>query len=686
MIFLNDSVRELHKIGPKTEVLYNKLGIYTIRDLIRYFPRDYFIYGAPAEPSQMEEGRILALEGVVASAPLSKRTQRGDMVLIWFRTGDVLVQLLWFGMPYIRSTVKKNMRFVMHGRLETKNGRYQMIHPKVFTPADYEKVKNKMLPVYRLTKGLTNKLITETMGEALEIFRASAEYDMECLPFGLEKQHQLIPFGEAVCALHFPADETAFLKARRRFVFEELFFFQYGLKQLEKEQPTRYNLYPVTDFSLCREWLETLPFTPTQDQYRAMEAVKADLQGSKAMGRMLQGDVGSGKTLVAFYAVLAACSNGYQAAIMAPTEVLAKQHYETCSAWCSQLRRQIRVVLLTGALKAKEKAEAYRQIASGEAQLVIGTHAVIQDAVTFHQLALVVIDEQHRFGVVQRAALTEKGAQVHSLYMTATPIPRTLALLLYGNTDISELAEKPADRLPIKNCMIPFSKRKTAFQFIYKEIAKGHQAFIICPMIEENEMFPCENIEDYQKQVRAFFGTNAKTGILHGRMGAEKKEEIMAAFAAGKIDILISTTVIEVGIDIPNATVMMIENAERFGLSQLHQLRGRVGRGKAQSYCIFVNAADTKESRERLEVLVRSNDGFYIAGEDLKLRGPGELFGCRQSGEMDFVFADIYRDSDILSAVSDAAQKACSQTLSEADGMRIAQGLMKFGNYEIQTI
>ena len=372
-----------------------------------------------------------------------------------------------------------------------------------------------------------------------------------------------------------------------------------------------------------------------------------------AMNRLIQGDVGSGKTILAVLALLMCAANGYQGAMMAPTEVLAVQHFETISSYVKKYGIAFRPVLLTGSMTAKEKREAYAKIASGEANLIIGTHALIQEKVIYDKLALVITDEQHRFGVKQRETFSEKGTKPHILVMSATPIPRTLAIILYGDLDISVVDEVPAKRLPIKNCVVDTRYRPKAYQFIEKEVAAGHQAYVICPLVEESENMEAENVTDYAKRLKEELPDTIEIGLLHGQMKPAQKNDVMERFAANEIQVLVSTTVVEVGVNVPNATVMMIENAEHFGLAQLHQLRGRVGRGDAQSYCIMVNCSDSKESQKRLDILNKSNDGFKIASEDLKLRGPGDFFGIRQSGEMQFALADIYQDAYIMQRASE---------------------------------
>ena len=409
------------------------------------------------------------------------------------------------------------------------------------------------------------------------------------------------------------------------------------------------------------QFLGKLPYELTKAQKKVWNEIESDLMSDHVMARLVQGDVGSGKTIVALLSLLFVCYNGYQGAMMAPTEVLAKQHYESICEMLEEYQIPFHVELLTGSMTAKQKKEAYARIKSGEANIIIGTHALIQDKVEYDSLALVVTDEQHRFGVKQREKFVAKGCEPHVLVMSATPIPRTLAIIIYGDLDISVIDELPANRVPIKNCVVDTSYRNTAYNFMKKQVSEGRQCYVICPMVEESEMLEAENVIDYAKTLQEALGDSIKVSYLHGKMKQSEKDEIMSAFGKNEIQILVSTTVIEVGINVPNATVMMIENAERFGLAQLHQLRGRVGRGKHQSYCIFMSASKTKETKQRLEILNQSNDGFKIASEDLKLRGPGDLFGIRQSGILDFKLGDVYQDAKLLQKASDAANEILEQ-------------------------
>ena len=440
------------------------------------------------------------------------------------------------------------------------------------------------------------------------------------------------------------------------------------MRKLKESQNQAVNHFPIKPKWVTEDVIESLPYKLTYAQLRCWQEIENDLCGNRMMSRLVQGDVGSGKTILAFLSMILTAENGYQSALMVPTEVLARQHYEgICKLLQEQGLERFRVVLLTGSLTAAQKRKIYEQIASGDVDMIIGTHALIQEKVIYNNLGLVITDEQHRFGVRQRESLTSKGFPPNVLVMSATPIPRTLAIILYGDLDISILDELPAARIPIKNCVVGTSYRNTAYRFMEKQIREGHQVYIICPMVEESEESDGENVVDYSKRLREIFPSDIKVEMLHGQMKQEQKNKIMEAFAKNEIQILVSTTVVEVGVDVPNATVMMIENAERFGLAQLHQLRGRVGRGKWQSYCIFMQSEDVKETSKRLEILNKSNDGFKIAAEDLKLRGPGDFFGIRQSGEMEFMLADIIQDAEILKQAAEAAPLVDSIILPSAN-------------------
>ena len=527
-----------------------------------------------------------------------------------------------------------------------------MEHPEIFTPAAYEEVLHSMQPIYGLTAGLTNKLIIKLMHQILEEQNLQTEF----LPDEIKEYYHLADDNYALSAIHFPANMQELLVARKRLVFDEFLLFILAVQILKGKTEEAPNAFPMKPVWTTEQIMENLPYKLTRAQLNAWHEIERDLCSHTLMSRLVQGDVGSGKTILSFLAMVLTVENGYQAALMVPTEVLANQHFE---AFTKLMEEQgitsCHPVLLTGSTTLKEKRRIYGEIASGEANVIIGTHALIQEKVVYENLGLVITDEQHRFGVKQREALTTRGNAPHVLVMSATPIPRTLAIIVYGDLDISIIDELPAMRLPIKNCVVGTSYRPKAYSFIEKQIRQGRQAYIICPMVEESEGADGENVTDYTQRIREIFPSDITIGMLHGKMKPKEKNQIMEQFASGEIQVLVSTTVVEVGVNVPNATVMMVENAERFGLAQLHQLRGRVGRGEYQSYCIFMQGNEEEETSKRLEILNKSNDGFFIAGEDLKLRGPGDLFGIRQSGQLEFRIGNIYQDSDVLKAASDAA-------------------------------
>lgn len=524
-----------------------------------------------------------------------------------------------------------------------------MEQPAIYTPEKYEAMEHLLLPVYTLPKGLSNQLMLKAERSVLEEEHLFRDY----LPTELREKHQLCEYNYAIKQIHFPDDMETLIEARKRLVFDELFLFILNLQYQKEKKEKEKNQFSFQSDDFVEQLIEKLPYKLTNAQLRALSEVRADMRSDYVMQRLIQGDVGSGKTIIAFLAMADTAHNGCQSAIMAPTEVLARQHYESFQSMCEMFGLVFPVILITGSMTAKQKKLAYQEILDHPDALIIGTHALIQEKVIYQNLALVITDEQHRFGVKQREIFSEKGTKPHILVMSATPIPRTLAIILYGDLDISVVDEVPAKRLPIKNCVVDTRYRPKAYQFIEKEVAAGHQAYVICPLVEESENMEAENVTDYAKRLKEELPDTIEIGLLHGQMKPAQKNDIMERFAANEIQVLVSTTVVEVGVNVPNATVMMIENAEHFGLAQLHQLRGRVGRGDAQSYCIMVNCSNSKESQKRLDILNQSNDGFKIASEDLKLRGPGDFFGIRQSGEMQFALADIYQDAYIMQRASE---------------------------------
>lgn len=645
---INSSITELKGIGEKTGKSFEKLGVYTVGDILLAFPRDYKKYECPKTVSEVVIGEECAICVKIAGMPFVKSTRGMNITIAKGTDATGIIQLLWFHMPYIKSSIKSMVEYIFYGKISSANGQITMEQPNIFTVEQYNKIQNSMQPVYSLVKGVTNHLMVKTMRQAISVI----DY-MDYMPEDIIKRQHLISYEKAFVQIHFPDDLESLIEARKRLVFDEFFLFILQMQMVKQRTKRNQNHFALNDVTYLENVIKKLPYTLTTAQANAVNDILSDMNGIYTMQRLLQGDVGSGKTIVAYLAMICAAHNGYQSAIMAPTEVLARQHFETFTEWNKAFGINLPIILLTGTFTAKEKRLAYEQIENSPNALIIGTHALIQEKVLYQDLALVVTDEQHRFGVRQREIFAEKGMSPHILVMSATPIPRTLAIILYGDLDITVIDELPANRLPIKNCVVNESYRPTAWNFIRQEIEKGHQAYIICPLVEESENMEAENVMDYAKKIEAESAGGICVGYLHGKMKSKNKNTVMEQFLKNEIQVLVSTTVIEVGVNVPNATVMMVENSDRFGLAQLHQLRGRVGRGDAQSYCIMVNSSNSRVAQKRLEILNKSNDGFYIAKEDLKLRGPGDFFGMRQSGIMEFKIADVFMDAVNLAAASE---------------------------------
>lgn len=651
---MNDKtpLRELKGVGEKTEKLFQKIGITTAEELLRYYPRTYDIYEEPVEIASAEEDKTVSIRATITTGIYINQIRNLQVLTTTVADASGRLPVAWFNAPYLRGTLKKGSVFILRGKIIRKKGRPQMEHPEIFTPAAYEEIIHSMQPVYGLTKGLSNKMITKLVHQILDTRPLHGEY----LPEEIRERYQLADANYAIRTIHFPKNMQELLTARKRLVFDEFLLFVLAIQLLKEKTEEAPNTFPMKPVWTTEEIIEGLPYDLTGAQKNVWHEIERDLSSHKLMSRLVQGDVGSGKTVIAFLAMVLSAENGFQSALMVPTEVLANQHYE---GFLKLMEEQNIIschpVLLTGSTTARQKREIYQKIADGEVNVIIGTHALIQEKVEYKNLGLVITDEQHRFGVRQREALTTRGNPPHVLVMSATPIPRTLAIILYGDLDISIIDELPAKRLPIKNCVVGTSYRPKAYSFIEKQVQMGRQAYVICPMVEESEGLEAENVTDYARKLQEILPGEIKVEILHGKMKPKEKNRIMEAFASGEIQVLVSTTVVEVGVNVPNATVMMVENAERFGLAQLHQLRGRVGRGEHQSYCIFIQGNNEENTSKRLKILNESNDGFYIAGEDLKLRGPGDLFGIRQSGLMEFKIGDIYNDAGILKNASEAA-------------------------------
>ncbi len=648
------SIKELKGVGEKTQKLFGRLNIRTVGELLASYPRGYESYGEPVEISRAAPGELCAVRAAVSGIPNEKKAGRLHILNVTVSDSTGRLFLTFYNMSFLKKTLKKGVFYIFRGLVLSRGNYALMEQPRIFSPEEYRGLAGRLLPCYGLTKGLTNQAMQKYVRQALSFYTFEPEYYDSAF---LEK-NGLISGRNALENLHFPEEESALKEARDRLVFDEFFAFLFYMRKNKEFSERLPNSHPMPEMAEPARFLEQLPYALTEAQKRVWAEIREDLQGYSCMNRLVQGDVGSGKTIVALLALLTAAENGYQGALMAPTEVLARQHFETVCSYVKQYDLAFRPVFLSGSMSASEKKENCRRIESGEANLVIGTHALIQEKVRYKSLALVVTDEQHRFGVRQRERLAGKGDVPHILVMSATPIPRTLAIILYGDLHLSVIDELPTGRLPIKNCVVNTSWRPKAYQFIAGEVEKGRQAYVICPKVEgdleDSDEISMENVVDYAEKLKIALPSGINIAYLHGKLRSGDKNRIMEEFAARRIDVLVSTTVIEVGINVPNATVMMVENAERFGLAQLHQLRGRVGRGEHQSYCIFVSGNEKQETMERLQILNKSNDGFFIASEDLKLRGPGELLGIRQSGEFSFRLGDIYADAQVLRRASDA--------------------------------
>ena len=613
---------DIKGIGPKTEELFHKIGVETAEDLIHYYPVGYDAYEAPVAIGAVTIGAKCAVEGYIAGSVTMRRFNRVQILTTEIQDPTGRIRLTWFNAPFLH------------------------------TPEKYEEIQKTLVPVYSLTKGLTGKLIAKSVKEAMRMCLPAMN---EFLPEPLMRMHGLMDETDAIRVIHFPETREEFLLARKRLVFDEFFLFVLAVRSLRAKDEEAVNCFPMTKVWETEEVIEHLPFPLTRAQRRVWREIEQDLAGKKPMSRLIQGDVGSGKTILSFLAMIMAASNGYQSVLMAPTEVLARQHFEKFTGLTAdESLAFVKPVLLTGSMTAAEKRNAYAMIEEGTVNAVIGTHAVFQDKVTYRALSLVITDEQHRFGVRQREALMMKGMPPNTMVMSATPIPRTLGVIYYGDLDLSVIDEMPGNRLPIKTAVVDLTWREKALAFMGRKMAEGRQVYVICPMIEENDAFDAADVVTVSGEMKKVFPSH-RIEMLHGRMRPEEKNAVMERFLAGETDMLVSTTVIEVGVDVPNATVMVVFNAERFGLAQLHQLRGRVGRGKEQSYCIFMAGQKSDAVTERLMILGRSTDGFEIAEKDFAMRGPGDLLGIRQSGDAMFRIADISKDGEILKLAGETA-------------------------------
>ena len=657
---LKMNVQKIKGVGEARAKQLHKLGIYSVEDIVTYYPRDYEDRSKLKKIAELVDGESCAFEGIIASKVIEHRLRKGltlYKVLIKDETGSITAT--WFNQHYIGKVLRLGERFIFFGKIA---GRYKNL--EVQNPI-YEKIEDrearnvlKIVPVYPSTADLSQNTIRGIISNALDMVDGKL---VEFLPQSILREYRLSEINYSVRQIHFPRSDEDFKNARYRLVFEELFILQLCLLSVKKAFENNNKGIKFSKIPEMEDFIERLPFKLTNAQIKVFEEIERDMESSNVMNRLVQGDVGSGKTIVAALALFKAVKNGYQGALMVPTAILAEQHYQLIKSLMEPFG--INTALLTGSQTKKQKNEILEGIKSGKIDILIGTHALIEDNIEFMKLGLVITDEQHRFGVRQRALLSKKGEAPDVMVMTATPIPRTLALILYGDLDISVIDELPAQRLPIKNCVVGTDYRPAAYRFIEKQVAMGRQAYVICPMVEENELIEAENVIDYTQQLKEALPAHIKVEYLHGKMKAKEKNDIMERFAQGDIQVLVSTTVVEVGVNVPNATVMMVENAERFGLAQLHQLRGRVGRGEHQSYCILFNQSKSEIARQRMAIMVSTNDGFVISEKDLELRGPGDVFGIRQHGLPEFKIANLYRDMEILKDVQRAVKEIIDNNL-----------------------
>lgn len=661
---VNDSVLKIKGIGEKSAECYHKLGIYSVMDLLNFYPRDYEHFELPKPIADLQEGEVASIECYLAETPKLIPGKRTKILLAKAKDYSGTIELKWFNQPYLRSRLEMGTHLIFRGKVTVERKALQMIQPEIYEKDAYRPLMKSLKPVYRVTDGLSRNGIVKSMRLALD----GTEIP-DWIPARFKKQYELMSLGKAYEHIHFPVDEEETKTAVRRLAFDEFFKMYLSIRLCKTLTEQKSNQYPVYKTELAEKLENSLPYQLTGAQKRAYTEILGDMRSEVPMQRLLEGDVGSGKTIIAMLALLCMVENGYQGCLMAPTEVLAIQHYEQFSEMLKPFG--VSVGLLVGSQTAAVKKITRSQAEQGKLQILIGTHALLQDSVAFARLGLAVIDEQHRFGVKQREQLLSKSEAPHLLIMSATPIPRTLAMMLYGDMALSVLDELPKNRKPIKTCVVDTGYRPTVYKFFTDQIARGHQGYMICPMIAESESMEAEDVTNYTERLRRELPGGTCIECLHGKMPAAKKNELMECFSRGEIDILVSTTVIEVGINVPNATVMAIENAERFGLATLHQLRGRVGRGSDQSYCILVQGKPGEESKNRLEALRKSQDGFALAEEDLRMRGPGDFFGIRQSGDFPFLIADVFRDAAILAMAREAAD-----SLTEEEYTRLSQEIV----------
>ncbi|NEU03298.1 ATP-dependent DNA helicase RecG [Clostridium senegalense] len=657
-----DDITFVKGVGPKMGEKLNKCGIYNVLDLLLYFPRDYDMVKIGSSIEQFEDKEKVILECTVKSILRDIRTKNNKILsTVIFNCGNNNFKGQWFNQPYAKNSFRVNSTYVITGKVEKFNGEYRMSNPKILKNTSID--KNKILAKYSLKDNLNNSFLNKIISDVLSQVRI-----IENLPAKIVEKYQFMPLDESIRNIHSPKDRYSLEEARRRLKFQELFAYSMKIFMLKELNKSSLGIGFKMTHEL-RDLKDKLPFQLTEAQSRVVREILIDEKRNVPMNRLVQGDVGSGKTIVALISLFNVIKNGYQAAMMAPTEILAKQHYFEATTLFEEFG--INIQLLTGSTTAKNKEIIKNDLKEGKIDLLIGTHALIEEDVVFKNLGMIVTDEQHRFGVNQRNKLSAKSENADVLVMSATPIPRTLTLCLYGDLDVSVIDKLPPGRKKVDTYYLDKKEKNRAYDFTLKEISMGRQVYIVCPLVEENEDLKLSSVETLYNELKNGYFKNIEVAILHGKMPNKEKNAIMEEFKNGNIKVLVSTTVIEVGVNVPNSTVMIIENAERFGLSQLHQLRGRVGRGSHKSYCILIANIKSDTTKRRMETMKNSNDGFYIAEEDLRIRGGGELFGFRQSGENNFLLADLVEDFRIFKAANMEAKEIVNSESSEDKKVKI---------------
>ncbi len=644
---LDEKITTLKGVGQATSKSLEKLGIFTLRDMLYHFPFRNEDRSEIKKIAEVKDGMSCLIKATVFSQPEVKRIKKNFSVYtVILRDDSGFINAVWYNNKYIMKNFTVGATYNFFGQIKVSYGKKEIITP-VYEKADKALSTGRIVPVYNTTYGLSQKTLQSVAKKVLDLCLPEIE---ETIPEYLKKDLSLCSLSDALSNIHFPKDSNAFSKARERLIFEEFFLFNMGMRLLSGRRKSLLGIpYGNTDFS---PFLKNLPFELTDAQKRVCSEIAGDLSLKSPMNRLVQGDVGSGKTAVAAAALYLTYKNGHQGVMMAPTELLARQHFTSLK----EMLPDIPLCLLSGSTKPKERREIIEKLKNGEIKIAVGTHALFSEDVEFSDLTLVITDEQHRFGVKQRAALAQKSnASPHILVMTATPIPRTLALILYSDLNISIIDKLPPGRIPVKTYVVDESYRQRIYSFIKNNVEEGHQVYIVCPMVEESDSMELKSVLEFAESLKTDIFPQIPIGIVHGKMKSIEKDEVMSSFVSGDIKILVSTTVIEVGVNIPNATLMVVENAERFGLAQLHQLRGRVGRGKDQSFCVLFCDSKNSETRERMDIMAKTTDGFVIAQKDLELRGPGEIFGTRQHGLPEMKIGDIVTHSDILNSASNYA-------------------------------